>query len=59
MTAIAYCREIIKQYDDVYQEAIAILEDGLEDSLQFCGFPEIDSRKISSTKYPGTIKQGN
>jgi transposase-like protein len=48
-TALSYCREIIEQYEDVLPEAIAILEDGLEDSLQFYGFPEIDSRKISST----------
>jgi len=48
-TAIAYCREIIEQYGDTLPEAIGILEDGLEDSLQFYGFPEIDARKISST----------
>ena len=48
-TAIAYCREIIEQYGDTLPEAIAILEGGLEDSLQFYGFPEIDARKISST----------
>ena len=48
-TALSYCREIIEQYGDDLPEAITILEDGLEDSLQFYGFPEIDSRKISST----------
>ena len=48
-TAIAYCREIIEQYGDTLPEAIAVLENGLEDSLQFYGFPEIDARKISST----------
>lgn len=41
-TSIAYCQEIVKQYGDVYPEAIAVLEDGLEDSLQFYAFPEID-----------------
>nr|WP_041396182.1 transposase [Gracilinema caldarium] len=48
-SALSYCREIIDQYEDVLSETIAILEDGLEDSLQFYGFPEIDSRKIAST----------
>jgi len=48
-TALSYCREIIEQYEDVLPDAIAILEEGLEDSLQFYSFPEIDSRKISST----------
>jgi len=32
-TAIAHNREVIDQYADVFPEAIAILEDGLEDSL--------------------------
>ena len=31
-TALSYCREIIEQYGDVLPEAIAILEDGLENS---------------------------
>ncbi len=48
-TAIAYCREVIEQYADVIPEAIVILEDGLEDSLQFYAFPEMDARKIAST----------
>ena len=48
-TALSYCREIIEQYEDVLPDAIAILEEGLEDSIQFYAFPEIDSRKISST----------
>jgi transposase-like protein len=41
--------QIIEQYGDTLPEAIAMLEDGLEDSLPFYGFPEIDARKISST----------
>ena len=32
-----------------YSQAISILEEGLEESLQFFSFHEIDSRKISST----------
>ncbi len=46
---IAYSQEVLDQYADVFPEAIAILEDGLEDSLQFYSFPEIDARKIAST----------
>ena len=47
--AIAYAQRIIEQYGDMYPEAMDILEDGLEDSLQYYAFPEIDSRKIAST----------
>lgn len=47
--AIAYARRIGEQYGDLYPEAMNILEDGLEDSLQYYAFPEIDSRKIAST----------
>lgn len=32
-----------------YPQAISLLEEGLEESLQFFSFPEIDARKISST----------
>lgn len=39
-------------YEKRFPEAIRCLEDGLEDSLQFFGFPEIDSKKISSTNIP-------
>jgi len=48
-SAISYCRGIVQQYEEVFPEAIGILEEGLEDSLQFYSFQEIDSRKISST----------
>ena len=36
-------------YETRYPQAIATLEAGLEESLQFFSFNEIDSRKISST----------
>ena len=36
-------------YEDQYPKAIAVLEAGLEDSLQFYAFERIDARKISST----------
>jgi len=40
---------IIKEYEEEYPEAMRCLEEGLEDSLQFYNFPEIDKRRISST----------
>ena len=41
--------ELAEAYGDRFPEAIRCLEDGLEDSLQFYNFPEIDPKKISST----------
>jgi transposase-like protein len=40
---------IIEEYEEKYPEAMRCLEEGLEDSLQFYNFPEIDKRRISST----------
>ena len=40
---------IIEEYEGKYPEAMRCLEEGLEDSLQFYNFPEIDKRSISST----------
>jgi len=40
---------VIKEYEEMYPEAMRCLEEGLEDSLQFYSFPEIDKRRISST----------
>ena len=41
--------ELAKKYGDRFSDAIRCLEDGLEDSLQFYSFPEIDPKKISLT----------
>ena len=41
--------QLSQEYGDRLPEAIRCLEDGLEDSLQFYSFPEIDAKKISST----------
>jgi transposase-like protein len=41
---------IIEEYESKYPEAISCLEEGLEDSLQFYNFAEIDKRRISCTK---------
>lgn len=40
---------LIEEYEKRFPEAIKILENGLEDSLQFFSFPAIDSRKIASS----------
>ena len=48
-SAKKYATAFMNDYELKYPQAITILEDGLEDSLQFFNFPEIDSRKISST----------
>ncbi|TVM01496.1 MAG: IS256 family transposase, partial [Candidatus Brocadia sp. WS118] len=40
---------IIETYEKRFPKAITILENSLEDSLTYYSFPEIDSRKISST----------
>lgn len=48
-TARAYTENLMDDYENRYPEAIAILEEGLEDSLQFYFFKSIDPRKISST----------
>ncbi len=41
--------EIVAEYGKRFSKAIAILEEGLEDSLSFYTFPKLDSRKIAST----------
>jgi putative transposase len=41
--------QLVQEYRDRFPEAIRCLEEGLEDSLQFYSFPEIDPKKISST----------
>jgi putative transposase len=40
---------LIKQYENRFPKAIEVLEDGLEDSLSFYAFPELDARKTAST----------
>ena len=44
-----YATNLMNEYEMQYSQAISILEEGLEESLQFFSFHEIDSRKISST----------
>jgi transposase-like protein len=41
--------QLAQEYGDRFVDAIRCLEEGLEDSLQFYSFPEIDAKKISST----------
>ncbi|BAK97643.1 putative transposase for insertion sequence element [Oscillibacter valericigenes Sjm18-20] len=42
-------RQLAERYEKRFPKAIEILEEGLEDSLAFYAFPELDARKISST----------
>jgi len=48
-SALSMASLLIKDYEKRFPEAIECLENGLEDSLQFYEFPEIDKRRISST----------
>ena len=48
-SAIACARRLIDKYEKRFPQATECLEAGLEDSLQFYAFPEIDHRKISSS----------
>lgn len=41
--------QLAEQYEKRFPKAFEILWDGLEDSLSFYAFPELDARKISST----------
>lgn len=47
--ARTYAENLMDEYENRYPEAIHVLEDGLEDSLQFYSFKKMDHRKISST----------
>lgn len=42
-------RQFSERYERRFPKAIEILEEGLEDSLAFYAFPELDARKIAST----------
>lgn len=48
-TAKVYAENLMDEYEERYPEAMRVLEDGLEDSLQFYAFKQLDHRKISST----------
>ena len=42
-------KQLSERYEKRFPKAIEILEEGLEDSLAFYAFPELDARKILST----------
>jgi len=48
-TAVRYAEALMDEYEKQYPAAIQMLEAGLEDSLQYYHFQQIDHRKISST----------
>ena len=47
--ALRTSRAFIEEYGTRFPEAIGVLQDGLEDSLQYYAFDRFDFRKISST----------
>jgi len=47
--AYLIAQAIIDEYGKKFPEAIEVLQNGLEDSLQFYHFPQINKRRISST----------
>jgi transposase-like protein len=47
--AQAMATQVIAEFKERFPEAIEVLEMGLEDSLQFYHFPQVDKRKTSST----------
>ncbi|WP_187647529.1 IS256 family transposase [Nitrosophilus labii] len=47
--AFMIAQMIIEEFRKKFPEAIEVLQEGLEDSLQFYHFPQIDKRRISST----------
>ena len=48
-SAEKYAELFMSEHEKKFPEAIECLRNGLEDSLQFYGFEEVDKRKISST----------
>ena len=48
-SARTYANLLIQEFADQFPKAVETLENGLEDSIQYYDFPEIDARKISST----------
>ena len=48
-SAVGCAERLITKYGKRFPQAIECLENGLEDSLQFYEFPEIDHRKIATT----------
>src|SRR5690606_27345796 len=48
-SAKRYAELLIEEYEARFPKAVEVLANGLEDSLQFYEFSEIDGKKISST----------
>jgi putative transposase len=44
-----FAKELSNTYGTQYPKVIEVLEGGLEDSLAYFSFPELDKRKVSST----------
>ena len=50
--------QLSEQYEKRFPKAVEILEEGLEDSLAFYAFPELDARKVSSTNMLERLNRG-
>lgn len=48
-TARRYAESLIDDYADAFPEAMALLEEGLENSLQYYAFEPFDGRRVRST----------
>ena len=48
-SAKRYAELLIEEYEARFPKAVEVLAKGLEDSMQFYGFTEIDAKKIRST----------
>jgi putative transposase len=48
-SALKLAKMFIEEYEEQYPEAIEVLSEGLEDSLQYYSFEGFDSKKVSST----------
>ncbi len=57
-SAREYANRIIDEFEEQFPKSMNCLEEGLEDSVQFFEFSEIDSRKTSSAnQLEGTSKK--
>jgi putative transposase len=48
-TARGYAKQVMEDLESQFPEVVEILDNGLEDSLQFYEFPKLDHRKVAST----------
>lgn len=52
-------KEVIDKFQSLLPDAMEVLSDGLEDSLQFYHFDDLPQGRISSTNQFGEVEQGD